>query len=147
MEADRPFLLRLYGSTREDIHLYGFNMSESEKASLIAMQFEAQDLHYKKYYSNADFLIIQESNEDVGRLYIEEWPKEIRIIDITIAPEHRGRGLGKQIMASIIKKAKKKGLQVSIHVAKNNRALNLYNRLGFEKTGGTDIYHLMSTTF
>ena len=142
-ESDREFLFRLFESTRDDIRKHATKLSYVEQTELIRMQFQAQDKHYKKFYPDAEFLIIKSRNKDIGRLYIEEWPSQIRIIDITIDPKFRGKGLGGQIMADIIRKSESKGKATSIHVAKDNRALNLYNRLGFEIDGGTEVYHLM----
>lgn len=142
-ERDKSFLLDLYSSTRDDVRLYRHQLLDSEKDAFIRMQFEAQDRHYKKYYPDADFLIIQSHKKDIGRLYLEEWTSEIRIIDITISPAHRSKGIGRTIMSDVIGKAEAKGKAVSIHVAKNNRAMHLYEQLGFEVTGGTEVYHLM----
>ena len=140
---DRPFLLHLYAGTRYDVHEHMINVTPEQKDEFIRMQFEAQDAHYQKHYPDAQFLIIQHRKKDVGRLYMEEWPSQIRVMDITIDDSYRGKGIGETVMLEVIKKAEKKGKSTSIHVAKDNRALNLYHRLGFEIDGGTDVYHLM----
>src|SRR3712207_8840619 len=37
--------------------------------------------HYQRHYADAEWLVIERGGEAVGRLYIEEWPSQIRIID------------------------------------------------------------------
>jgi len=144
-QGDRLFLLQLYSSTRVDIRTYASHMSIEEQEIFIEMQFNAQDRHYKKHYPDAEFLIIKWKKKDVGRFYVEEWPSQFRIIDITIDPEYRGRGIGQKVMSLIMAKAEAKDKSTSIHVDKENKAINLYKRLGFVIDGGTEIYHLMTT--
>ena len=140
---DREFLLGLYSSTREDIWNNDIRMSDDEKKEFVFMQFHLQDTHYKKYYHDAEFLIIVLNNKDIGRLYLLEMDEEFRVVDITIDPSFRSKGIGNKVMTRIIDKAVRQNKAVSIHVEKNNRALHLYHRLGFQIEGGTEVYHLM----
>ena len=43
--------------------------------------------------------------EDIGRLYIERWPSQHRIIDIAFLPDHRGRGFGTALLRDLIDEA------------------------------------------
>lgn len=143
LESDRSFLLALYASTREDVRNFATHMSKNQQDDFINMQFELQDHHYKKYYPEAKFLVIQNYKKKIGRLYVDEANAEVCIIDITIDPNYRSKGIGLKIMSSIISDAEEKNKTVSIHVAKNNKAINLYNRLGFEIVEDTSVYHRM----
>ena len=53
------------------------------------------------------------------------------MIDITILPKFRGRGIGTTLVRDLIKRADKVHKKISLHVDPTNRALQLYQRLGF----------------
>ena len=67
-----------------------------------------------------------------GRLYVDRTADEIRIVDITLLPEHRGRGVGQALLEPVLAEGERDGLPVTIHVERHNPALRLYARLGFE---------------
>ena len=142
-ENDRPFLLFLYRSVRDDLDVMSGKMEEAQIDVFVQQQFDLQDHHYKKYYPNAAFKVICYRKKDCGRLYINEEPDEIQILDITFDPKYRGRGFGGIIMTDIIDEAKTKNKNVNIYVKKDNRAMNLYNRLGFQITEEGPIYNQM----
>ena len=81
--------------------------------------------------------------EDIGRLYIERWPSQHRIIDIAFLPEHRGRGYGEPLLRDLMDEAAAAGKDVSIHVEKHNPAMRLYRRLGFATCEDKGVYDLM----
>ena len=96
-EADLPFLARLYASTRmNELSATGWPLGE--QAAFLQSQFEAQHAHYQKYYPNADWLVTVHAGRDIGRLYIERWPSQHRIIDIAFLPEDCGRGFGTSLL-------------------------------------------------
>ena len=86
---------------------------------------------------------IEQEGDPIGRLYIEHWPTQHRVIDITILPHLRGQGLGGAIMRDVMDEAAKAGKAVSINVETNNVAMHLYNRLGFKVIEKGDVYDLM----
>ena len=141
-DSDRLFLQSLYASTRaEEVRLTGWPAELQER--FLAQQFAAQHQHYRANYPRAEWLIIEDGGRPIGRLYLEEWEREIRIIDISLAPDARGRGIGGAILADVMEDAGSRGKFVSIHVEVNNPARSLYERLGFTKAGEHGIYELM----
>ena len=90
---DRDVLLRVYTSTREE-ELRLVDWSDDQKAAFVRQQFEAQDTYYREHYDAATFDVIEVDAEPVGRLYVARWEDEIRIVDIALLPECRGRGRG-----------------------------------------------------
>jgi GNAT superfamily N-acetyltransferase len=141
-DEDMPFLAALYFSTRaEEVAQTGWPAEIQHQ--FLAQQFDAQHRHYQRHYADAEWLIIERGGETVGRLYIEEWPSQIRIIDIALVPAARGLGIGAAIFEDTFDVARAKGKKVSIHVEKNNRARNLYLRLGFELIADEGVYDLL----
>lgn len=144
-DDDMPFLYRLYASTREE-ELKPVPWSEGEKAQFLDMQFRAQKQHYETHYENCDFLVIEQEGTPIGRLYIDRLPGDIRIIDIALMPEVRGKGLGRILLQEILDEAAGSGRKVTIHVEHFNPAMRLYERLGFRHIDTNGVYHLMEWT-
>ncbi len=141
-DADLPFLQRLYASTREE-ELAQVPWSEAQKQAFLAMQFQAQHQHYQEHFKNDRFDVLLASGEPIGRLYVGDWPSEIRIIDIALTPESRGKGLGGRLIKDLCAKAAGAKKVVRIHVEKQNRAMTLYRRLGFRTIEDKGVYDLM----
>jgi ribosomal protein S18 acetylase RimI-like enzyme len=140
--GDRDFLLQVYASTREE-ELRLVDWSADQKAAFVRMQFEAQDAYYREHYHPATFDVIEVDGEAVGRLYVARWEDEIRIVDIAILPEHRGRGIGTRLLEELLAEGGETGKRVSVHVELNNPARRLYERLGFVPVGEQGLYVLM----
>ena len=136
---DMAFLSRVYASTREQ-ELALTDWSDAQKQAFAAQQFDAQHRHYMRHYPDAEWLVVERAGRAIGRLYIEEWPSQIRIIDISLLPDSRGHGIGRAILEDVIDLAVQAGKLVSIHVEKNNSARRLYDRLGFRKAADEGVY-------
>ena len=143
VERDLHFLKTLYASTRQE-ELAQTRWSEAEKEEFIALQFKAQHEHYIVHYPDAIWLVVKFNRARIGRLYLEHWPSQHRIIDIALLPEYRGRGFGASMMRDVMDEAADEKKAVSIHVEKNNAARKLYERLGFINTEDKGVYDLMT---
>jgi ribosomal protein S18 acetylase RimI-like enzyme len=140
--ADRPLLLRIYASTREG-ELALTDWSDEAKAAFVEQQFTAQHAYYREYYPEAAFDVVLLDGEPIGRLYVQRWPDEIRLIEVALLPEARNRGLGGKLVADLLAEARATGRRVTIHVEIFNPALRLYARLGFRKIADRGPYQLM----
>lgn len=107
------------------------------------MQFNAQHQQYMENYPGKEFSIILFNGTPVGRLYLNRSSTEIRIVDIAVLKEFRGQGIGSALLDGILKEGDSGNKVVSIHVEKNNPALRLYRRLGFQVTADREVYHFM----
>ncbi|MDA8018188.1 MAG: GNAT family N-acetyltransferase [Thermoanaerobaculia bacterium] len=146
IEADRPFLRRLYTSTRQSEMALLPHWSEQEKDVFLEQQFRAQSTYYAAQFPEASFDVVELEGKAIGRLYVDRRDDEIRLIDIALLPEYRGRGLGGELMAEVLAEGESKGLRVRIHVEHNNPAMRLYQRLGFEKLEEQGVYWLLEWT-
>lgn len=140
--SDLPFLAEVYASTRVE-ELAPVPWSEADKRAFLESQFQAQHAHYQRYYPDADWLVVSRDGNDIGRLYLERWPTQHRIIDIAFLPAHRGRGFGEALLRDLMDEAAAAGKAVSIHVEKNNPAMRLYRRLGFVTAEDKGVHDLM----
>lgn len=128
--ADRPFLLAVYASTRED-ELAAVPWPQPQKVAFVAQQFEAQSAHYGREYADASVDVVEVDGADAGRLIVHRSAVEILIVDIALLPPYRGRGIGTRLLRPLLEDADERGLPVAIHVERFNPAMRLYERLGF----------------
>ena len=139
---DDLFLAAVYASSRaEELAVTGW--SDEQKEIFCRRQFDAQSAYYIANYPAASFQLIEREGAPVGRLYVARWDKEIRIVDITLLPEFRGSGLGTKLLRDLRDEARAAGKSLTIHVERFNRALQLYQRLGFEQVEDKGVYLLM----
>jgi ribosomal protein S18 acetylase RimI-like enzyme len=141
-ESDLPLLSRIYASTRSG-ELAHVPWTDAQKAAFLDSQFHAQHTYYQQNYPAALWLVIVRAGEAIGRLYLDRWAREHRLIDISLLPAHRGRGYGTALLRDLIAEAASAGKALSIHVEKNNPAMTLYGRLGFKPVGEHGIYDLL----
>jgi ribosomal protein S18 acetylase RimI-like enzyme len=140
--GDREFLYRLYTSTRTD-ELAVVPWNGAQKAAFLRMQFDAQDAWYREQYPQASFDVVRVNGESAGRLYVDRREDEVRIVDIALMPEHRGRGIGTALLERILDEADEARTSVTIHVERGNRARELYERLGFVEVAENGVYALL----
>lgn len=142
---DTTFLRRLYASTRE-IEMAIVPWDAAQKEQFLDMQFRAQREHYLRYYPNASYLVIEIDDRPAGRLYVDRWEGEIRLMDIALLPDFRGQGAGSRLLSDILDEGRRTSRVVTIHVEGNNPARRLYQRLGFEVVEDKGVYLLMRWT-
>lgn len=141
-DGDLPFFLTLYASTREE-ELARVDWSTEQKTAFVQMQFEAQHKYYHEQYPDAEYLVVQQDDKDIGRIYLHRRTDELRLIDITLSPWVRNRGLGYKLLKDLLDDALACSLPVRIHVETYNPAMRLYKRLGFRPIEDQGVYHLM----
>jgi GNAT superfamily N-acetyltransferase len=139
---DVSFLAAVYASTRWD-ELAPTGWSDEEKTIFCRRQFDAQSAHYREHFPEAAFDIIEQDGRGIGRLYVARWEKEIRIVDISLLPEFRGTGIGTKLLRELQEETRSAGKSLTIHVERFNRALELYERLGFRQVEDKGVYLLM----
>ncbi|HME12022.1 MAG TPA: GNAT family N-acetyltransferase [Candidatus Acidoferrum sp.] len=140
--ADEAFLLQLYASTRAaEMQLVPWD--NAQKEAFLRSQFALQTHHYRKYYAEASFLIVQMDGQDIGRLYVHRSERCLLVIDIALMPAYRGAGIGGQLIRNVLSEAAAAGKSVQIHVERNNPALRLYQRLRFRVLEDLGVYFLM----
>jgi ribosomal protein S18 acetylase RimI-like enzyme len=136
---DEEFLYRVYASTRAE-ELAVVPWDEAEKAVFLRAQFDAQDRWYHEHYARASFEVVLIAGEPAGRLYLHRSAEEIRIVEIALLPEYRGRGIGSWLLGAVLDEADAAGKRVTIHVERLNPALRLYERLGFAVAEDKGVY-------
>ena len=141
-EDDREFLYRVYASTRAD-ELAAVPWDRAQKEAFLRAQFDAQDRWYHEQYTRVTYDVIAIDGEPAGRLYVRRGDTEIRIVDIALLPEHRGRGVGTSLLRALLAEADAADKRITIHVERTNPALRFYQRLGFSVAEDKGVYLFM----
>lgn len=138
---DQAFLFDLYRSTRaEELSAWGWD--EAQQQAFLNLQFRAQQAHYSEY-PNIAHQVVLEGDVPIGRLFISHLEDEIRLVDIALLSQHRGQGVGANLIQALMAQAAEAGKCVRLHVEKSNRAQRLYQRLGFQVIGDAISHYLM----
>ncbi|MHA7869842.1 MAG: GNAT family N-acetyltransferase [Salipiger thiooxidans] len=127
---DQTFLRNLYATTRA----WEFALTiwpEDEKRDFLRRQFDAQDLHYTRVFPKAVRRIICLDDIDIGRLYVDRRDDEMHIIELSLLPAFQGRGIGTDILRSLLNEAHGGKVPVRLKVERQNPAVRLYQRHGF----------------
>jgi ribosomal protein S18 acetylase RimI-like enzyme len=136
---DQEFLFRLYASTR--IHeIASFGWPAAQQEMFLRMQFDAQRRSYESAYPEAEHQIIEWAGEPIGRIMVLREKDFMLLVDIALFTEHRGLGIGEQLIRELIQQCSRDRIPLRLQVLKTNPALRLYERLGFTRTGEDQIY-------
>ncbi|MBG0841926.1 GNAT family N-acetyltransferase [Ectopseudomonas toyotomiensis] len=138
-ETDLNFLRRLYASTRaQEMALSGWGQPAID--AFLAQQFDAQHRYYQEHYQGSDFSLICHGDLAIGRLYIFRGPTMINLIDISLLPEWRGKGIGTRYLAALVNEADAAEKSMRLFVEPTNPAKHLYERFAFRASGSNHIY-------
>jgi ribosomal protein S18 acetylase RimI-like enzyme len=141
-DCDEAFLRALYASTRQD-ETAAWGWTPAQVDAFLALQFLAQRTNYATAYPGAKHELILEDGHPIGRLYVWRKGDELRLVDISVLPAARGRGIGTSLIRRLMAEATPRRERLCLQVATTNRARQLYLRLGFRRTGGDAVYDEM----
>ena len=126
-EDDHSFLLDLFASTRpEELAIFGAD--ENQKRAFVSMQYSAMTRCYPK----AENTIILLANAPIGRTIVDRKTEELCLVDISLFPEFRNRGIGAILVRQLMNEGRERQLPVRLHVFKYGDAVRFYERLGFQ---------------
>lgn len=131
LEQDGDFLFEVYVCTRADeVRSWGFG--EAEAAQFLRSQHRMQLASYDAQFPHAERRILWKEGVRAGYVFVDREPHELRLVEIALLPQFRGRGLGTDIIRGLQMEAAQRGIPVGLTVRMDNRARDLYVRLGFD---------------
>ena len=142
---DASFLLTLYKSSRGD-DLRGLGWEEERVSEFLDMQYEAQQRFQANEYRRPVDQIVMRNGEAIGRIMFEPREHEIRCVDIALCPEHRSAGIGAYLLRELQTEAKRQKKPLRLQVIRFNRAISLFERLGFQRISETGTHFQLEWT-
>lgn len=141
-QADSEFMYAVYASARTE-ELAAVPWTAEQKASFLRSQSHAQLSYYAEHYPKAEYSIVVLDGVDIGRILVEHRAEDLRLMDMGLLLEYRGRGVGTKLLADVITRAESIGLPVVLHVESFNPAKRMYERFGFVDDGEVGAYRRM----
>ena len=86
---------------------------------------------FREQWIPSQVRIIQFGGQDVGWLQVIDRSEGLLLAQIFVESQYQNQGIGTHVMRRVIEQAAEKCLPLALAVVKNNRALRLYQRLGF----------------
>lgn len=85
--------------------------------------------------------IIEVDGEPVGMVQLLEESDALEVGEIQIHPRHQNRGVGTSVLRDVMSSARARGRGVRLSVGlQNEKAIRLYDRLGFVSVGRSDTH-------
>ncbi|MEI7209065.1 GNAT family N-acetyltransferase [Pectobacterium carotovorum] len=124
---DEAFLFKLRRATMDE-HLH--------RAGVIA----DDSAHWQriKYHYNDAYIVLMGS-ERIGLFKRHKGADEWIIIQIQILPAYQGQGITAWLLKTFLQHADEANVPVTLSVLKGNRAITLYQRVGFKIVDNDDI--------
>ncbi len=138
-EDDEPFLRQVFDSTRDHL-IQLVDWDAGRESAFLAMQYLAQSSHYRRAFAGSSYDVIELDGRPVGRIFVYRGPEDIRVVDVGLLPQHRGRGIGGAVLMAVMAEAAESARPVRLQTEPSNRALRLYERLGFVRVGTTGMH-------
>lgn len=101
---------------------------------------ETTQRSYAEESLSGEIVIVED--EPVGVITLSDWGDQLHLTWIAILPRIQGKGLGTQLIQYCQQKAISKQKPLTLQVLRNNPAISLYKRCGFELCNGNDTYKL-----
>jgi ribosomal protein S18 acetylase RimI-like enzyme len=134
--ADEPFLKRVHRAARHWEFAFLLQSGEADLYhKIMEQQYDSQHRFYFAAYDQAQYAVIQWTDQSIGRLYVDYRDDEVRVLDIAVLPNYCGRGIGRIVMTGLCLEAAMRRKPVRLHVHYLSRASQFYQRLGFRQIG------------
>jgi ribosomal protein S18 acetylase RimI-like enzyme len=121
---------------------------EPMRSHLLGIQCTARRQSHRMNFPEGASLVIQADGADAGWVVAAAMPHDVRVVEIMVRPELRGRGIGTAVIRQIQAMARDADKPVRLSVNVTNRgAIRLYQRLGFRGIEQDEVQCLMEACF
>lgn len=104
---------------------------------------EAQDKFFESAWKGSRHEILSANGQPCGYFSMDESGDFITLHELVLLPEFQGQGIGSKILNEAIEIAKAKNIPTRLQVLKENKAAELYRRIGFKQIGETETHFEM----
>ncbi|MGF1552983.1 MAG: GNAT family N-acetyltransferase [Paracoccaceae bacterium] len=124
-EADRAFCRALYLASVEPL-----------LRALGAWDAAQAEANFSAYFAPVEIRIVVRDGSPIGYVQVSETKDALHLDQIHLDEAYRGRGIGGALIRRTIEGAARRGKPLLLEMIRGNRALSLYERLGFAHAGG-----------
>jgi ribosomal protein S18 acetylase RimI-like enzyme len=136
---DEEFLFRLF-STVYGEKLQPVLLDAEEKNRLLGLMYQGFTQHYNSLAGASDDRLVLLDNQSIGRMILIQMREEIRLAELAILPQYRSRGIGSALVSQVQTESRMSKRPVRLQVARFDRVLRLYERLGFHRISAAGPY-------
>ena len=137
-KADDAFLYDVFCTTwaHEVAALPNQNLAQH----VLRIQHIAQERRFANRYPAHQRYVVLEDGEPAGRLYVSEDGSILDVIDLTLMPGFRGRGVGTELLRDIFEHATREDEMIRLRIERRNqRGADFYSSLGFRMVSADDV--------
>ena len=131
-------------SSRDGLGAALSGWSDSQRDAFLQIQFKAQQDQYRLNHPDLNYKVVAREDEVIGQLISASTDEEIHILDISLLPGFRNRGIGTRLLRGLLEEAMRLKKNVNLQVQINNPACHLYQRLGFLDMGGDEVFRQLT---
>ena len=107
---------------------------------VLRIQHIAQERQFSSRFPGHQRFVVIADDEPAGRLFVHERGSRMHVVDLTLLPRFRARGLGTRLTLDLFAAATEHGRSVNVRLARRNfRACDLYSSLGFRLLQADDV--------
>jgi ribosomal protein S18 acetylase RimI-like enzyme len=132
-EADKEYFRNLNHSCYRDVIKRQFDKWDQEQ----------QDRNFEEKWPTNNFLKVIADDCVIGGVWVDEHSDYLQLHEIQIHPDFQGRGYGSTVVSNVIARAKREGKGLRLRVLHENKAVELYERLGFRTIETTEHQYIM----
>lgn len=142
-QQDLELLYQLYASVRANEMALMTEWHEIQKEAFLRFQQKAQHRQFTQEYPQASYDIICYQGEGIGRLFVDRQGTDIHLLDITLLPAYRRRGIATALLTALIHEAIDNNKIITLQLEADNPAKPLCLRLGFTLAGEVSYYQIL----
>ena len=129
-EDDEAFVRTCHHTAYHDVVVEQFGEWDEER----------QEQYFEQKWNPEEIDLVMYGASSAGYLIVETHVDYMFLSEIVLLPDFQKQGIGTKLMKDQIAHAVSLGLPLRLRVLKANRAITLYERLGFREYGETETH-------
>ena len=113
---------------------------DSVREPVLDAQYRVRRQGFRMSAGDKPGTLVLVNGEPVAWYVAAELPDEIRLVNLVVLRERRGKGIGTAVLRKLAGSRKTLKLSVAMN---NHRAFDLYTRMGFRRTGDDGVHYFM----
>jgi ribosomal protein S18 acetylase RimI-like enzyme len=139
-EEDDSFVYELFNAVHRPEFAF-VPMPPGALDTLMRMQYHGQKATYASQYPGGHEIVLVDG-APAGRIWVYRGPHEHQLVDISLLPRYRNRGIGAGLVKEAIASAREAAVPLRCSVAvTNSGSLRFHQRLGFRIVGQDEVYY------